>query len=103
MIGYDRIVQQGEIKFNLKEMSSIQYWAHYSNLILNSARLLSTIKVVLGLMVQKIRLVMHLRDEKYRLRAYSEFDAEFLKEIDKISYSKTKKPLNGVAFHEHKE
>ena len=49
MIGYDRIVQQGEIKFNLKEMSSIQYWAHYSNLILNSARLLSTIKVVLDI------------------------------------------------------
>jgi len=49
MIGYDRIVQQGEIKCNLKEMSWIQYWAHYSNLILNSARLLSTIKVVLDI------------------------------------------------------
>lgn len=42
------------------------------------------------LMVQKIRLVMHERDEKYTLRAYSEFDSEFLREIEKLTFSKKK-------------
>jgi len=91
----------------------VKYWMICIELMTLSKRKFSILQIqyLLGhkryepiwLMVQKIRLVMHLRDEKYRLRAYSEFDAEFLKEIDKISYSKTKKPLNGVAFHEHKE
>ncbi|KQB39697.1 Tra [Flavobacterium aquidurense] len=45
------------------------------------------------LMVQKIRLVMHNRDKKYTLRAYSEFDAEFLKEIEKLTYLKNKKDI----------
>lgn len=39
-------------------------------------------------MVKKINLVMQKRDEKYCLKAYSEFDVEFLKEIEIISLRK---------------
>ncbi|WP_288251379.1 hypothetical protein [uncultured Flavobacterium sp.] len=43
------------------------------------------------LMVQKIRLVMKMRDEKYRLRAYSQFDPEFLQKIDRLAIQKKTK------------
>jgi predicted RNA-binding Zn-ribbon protein involved in translation (DUF1610 family) len=79
----------------------VKYWMICIELMTLSKKRFSILQIqyLLGhkryepiwLMVQKIRYVMHRRDEKYRLRAYSEFDAEFLKEIDKISYSKSKK------------
>lgn len=43
------------------------------------------------LMVQKIRIVMRIRDEKYRLRAYSQFDPEFLQKIDTLVLKKKEK------------
>ena len=43
------------------------------------------------LMVQKIQFVMRIRDEKYRLKAYTDFDPEFLKEIKQINFSKKEK------------
>jgi hypothetical protein len=42
-------------------------------------------------MVQKIRIVMRIRDEKYRLRAYSQFDPEFLQKIDTLVLKKKEK------------
>jgi hypothetical protein len=79
----------------------IKYWMICIELMTLSKRKLSILQIqyLLGhkryepiwLMVQKIRFVMHNRDEKYSLRAYSEFDSEFLKEIEKIKYSKNKK------------
>jgi len=43
------------------------------------------------LMVQKIHLVMRSRDKKYRLKAYADFDSEFLKEIEKNSILQKRK------------
>lgn len=79
----------------------IKYWMVCIELMTLSKRKFSILQIqyLLGhkryepiwLMVQKINLVMHRRDEKYRLRAYSEFDAEFLKEIEKLTFSKKDK------------
>jgi hypothetical protein len=70
----------------------IRHWMICIELITLSKRKISILKIqyLLGhkryepiwLMVQKIRLVMRQRDEKYHLRAYSEFDSEFLQKID---------------------
>lgn len=78
----------------------IKYWMICIELMTLSKRRFSILQIqyLLGhkryepiwLMVQKIRLVMHNRDEKYRLRAYSEFDAEFLQEIEKLTTKKMK-------------
>lgn len=72
-----------------------RYWMICIELITLSQRKIPILKIqyLLGhkryepiwLMVRKIHLVMRKRDEKYRLRAYSEFDSEFLKKIEKIS------------------
>ncbi|SHG82772.1 hypothetical protein SAMN05444388_104370 [Flavobacterium johnsoniae] len=79
----------------------IKYWMICIELMTLSKRKFSILQIqyLLGhkryepiwLMVQKIRLVMQKRDEKYTLRAYSEFDSEFLKEIDKLTYKKKTK------------
>lgn len=79
----------------------IRYWMICIELMTLSKRKFSILQLqyLLGhkryepiwLMVQKIRLVMHKRDEKYWLRAYSEFDPEFLNEIDKLAHLKNKK------------
>lgn len=71
----------------------IRYWMICIELMTLSHRRISILKIqyFLGhkryepiwLMVQKIRLVMKIRDDKYRLRAYTEFDPEFLKKIEK--------------------
>ncbi len=76
----------------------IKYWMICIELMTLSKRKFSILQLqyLLGhkryepiwLMVQKIRLVMHERDEKYTLRAYSEFDSEFLREIEKLTFSK---------------
>ncbi|SHM29954.1 hypothetical protein [Flavobacterium chilense] len=78
----------------------IRYWMICIELMTLSKRKFSILQLqyLLGhkryhpiwLMVQKIRLVMQKRDEKYTLRAYSEFDSEFLEEIEKRTYSKKK-------------
>ncbi|PWB25999.1 hypothetical protein DCO46_07145 [Flavobacterium sp. HTF] len=78
----------------------VRYWMICIELLTLSQRKISILKIqyLLGhkryepiwLMVQKIRLVMRNRDEKYWLRAYSEFDAEFLEKIDKIVKDKKK-------------
>lgn len=72
----------------------IRYWMICIELMTLSKKKLSILQIqyLLGhkryepiwLMVQKIRFVMHKRDEKYTLRAYSEFDSEFLAEIEKV-------------------
>ncbi|KUJ59325.1 hypothetical protein AR687_23215 [Flavobacteriaceae bacterium CRH] len=77
-----------------------KYWMICIELMTLSKRKFSALQIqyLLGhkryepiwLMVQKINLVMRKRDEKYRLRAYSEFDSEFLAEIDKLSLPKKK-------------
>ncbi|KAF2507406.1 transposase [Flavobacterium foetidum] len=71
----------------------IRYWMICIELMTLTHRKISILRIqyLLGhkryepiwLMVQKIRLVMKQRDEKYRLRAYSEFDPEFLERIEK--------------------
>ncbi len=76
----------------------IRHWMICIELLTLSQRKLSILKIqyLLGhkryepiwLMVQKIRLVMKRRDEKYRLKAYSEFDKEFLEEIDRLAVQK---------------
>lgn len=81
----------------------VKYWMICIELMTLSKRKFSILQIqyLLGhkryepiwLMVQKIRLVMQNRDKKYTLRAYSEFDAEFLKEIEKLTYLKNKKDL----------
>lgn len=78
----------------------IKYWMICIELMTLSKRRFSILQMqyLLGhkryepiwLMVQKIRLVMHHRDEKYRLRAYSEFDAEFLQKIETLTMTKMK-------------
>lgn len=77
-----------------------KYWMICIELMTLSKRKLSILQIqyLLGhkryepiwLMVQKIRLVMQKRDHKYTLRAYTEFDAEFLNEIEKIVKQKVK-------------
>ncbi len=76
----------------------ISYWMIGIELLTLSNKKISILKMqyLLGhkryepiwLMVQKIRLVMKKRDEKYRLRAYTEFDKEFLEELDKLVLKK---------------
>lgn len=71
----------------------IKYWMICIELMTLSKRKFSILQIqyLLGhkryepiwLMVQKIRFVMQQRDEKYLLRAYSEFDPEFLKQMEK--------------------
>ena len=83
----------------------IRYWMICIELMTLSKRKFSILQIqyLLGhkryepiwLMVQKIRLVMHKRDQKYTLRAYSEFDSEFLSEIEKLTFSK-KKTSNSI-------
>nr|MBU3858215.1 hypothetical protein [Flavobacterium sp. MC2016-06] len=78
----------------------IRYWMICIELLTLSQRRISILKIqyLLGhkryepiwLMVQKIRLVMRKRDYKYRLKAYSEFDPEFLEKIDKLTFEKKK-------------
>ena len=82
----------------------VRYWMICIELLTLSKRKMSILKIqyLLGhkryepiwLMVQKIRLVMQKRDQKYRLRAYSDFDSEFLKEIDKLTLKKMKVASN---------
>lgn len=79
----------------------IRYWMICIELMTLTHRKMPILKIqyLLGhkryepiwLMVQKIRLVMKIRDEKYRLRAYSEFDPEFLQKIDKLALNKKTK------------
>jgi hypothetical protein len=79
----------------------IKYWMICIELMTLSKRKFSILQIqyLLGhkryepiwLMVQKINLVMRKRDEKYTLKAYSEFDSEFLKEIEKLTFSKKEK------------
>jgi len=76
----------------------VRYWMICIELMTLTHRKMPILKIqyLLGhkryepiwLMVQKIRLVMKMRDEKYRLRAYSEFDPEFLQKIDKMALKK---------------
>ena len=76
----------------------IRYWMICIELMTLSHRRISILKIqyLLGhkryepiwLMDQKNRLVMKSRDEKYRLRAYCEFDSEFLQKIDKLAVQK---------------
>jgi len=71
----------------------IRYWMICIELLTLSKRKMPILKIqyLLGhkryepiwLMVQKIKIVMRKRDEKYRLKAYSEFDSEFLEKVDK--------------------
>ncbi|KFF02700.1 hypothetical protein B0A68_21920 [Flavobacterium reichenbachii] len=78
----------------------IRHWMICIELITLSKRKISILKIqyLLGhkryepiwLMVQKIRLVMRQRDEKYHLRAYSEFDSEFLEKIDNFIIQRKK-------------
>lgn len=73
-----------------------RHWMICIELMTLSKRKFSTLQIqyLLGhkryepiwLMVQKIRLVMRTRDKKYRLKAYTNFDSEFLKEIEKLSF-----------------
>ncbi|MBZ4035535.1 hypothetical protein K6T82_12210 [Flavobacterium sp. 17A] len=79
----------------------IRYWMICIELMTLTHRKMPILKIqyLLGhkryepiwLMVQKIRLVMKIRDDKYRLRAYSEFDPEFLQKIDKLALKKKEK------------
>ena len=78
----------------------IKYWMICIELLTLSKRKFSILQIqyLLGhkryepiwLMVHKIRLVMQKRDEKYTLRAYTEFDPEFLSEIGKLTTAKNK-------------
>jgi hypothetical protein len=78
----------------------IKYWMICIELMTLSKRRFSILQIqyLLGhkryepiwLMVQKIRFVMHKRDQKYTLRAYTEFDSEFLNEIGKLTFTKSK-------------
>jgi hypothetical protein len=84
----------------------IKYWMICIELMTLSKRRFSILQIqyLLGhkryepiwLMVQKIRFVMHQRDEKYLLRAYSEFDSEFLREMEKFTGSQVKLGLSKV-------
>ncbi|PAM91551.1 hypothetical protein B4N84_27480 [Flavobacterium sp. IR1] len=79
----------------------IKYWMICIEIMTLSRKKISVLKLqyLLGhkryepiwLMVQKIKLVMRKRDEKYTLRAYSEFDSEFLKELDVLILPKKDK------------
>lgn len=78
----------------------IKYWMICIELMTLSKRRFSILQIqyLLGhkryepiwLMVQKIRFVMYKRDQKYTLRAYTEFDSEFLNEIGKLTFTKNK-------------
>lgn len=78
----------------------IKHWMICIELMTLSKRRFSVLQIqyLLGhkryepiwLMVKKIQLVMKIRDEKYKLRAYSDFDSEFLKKIEKLSVQKKK-------------
>ncbi|OXA86895.1 Transposase zinc-ribbon domain-containing protein [Flavobacterium hercynium] len=79
----------------------VKYWMICIEIMTLSRKKISVLKLqyLLGhkryepiwLMVQKIKLVMRKRDEKYTLRAYSEFDSEFLKELDGLILPKKDK------------
>lgn len=75
-----------------------RHWLICIELMTLSKRKFSTLQIqyLLGhkryepiwLMVQKIHLVMNKRDKKYRLKAYTDFDNEFLEEIEKPDFQK---------------
>lgn len=77
-----------------------RHWMICIELMTLSKRKFSTLQIqyLLGhkryepiwLMVQKIHLVMHKRDKKYRLKAYTDFDSEFLEQIEKPNFPKKK-------------
>ena len=77
-----------------------RHWLICIELMTLSKRKFSTLQIqyLLGhkryepiwLMVQKIHLVMNKRDKKYRLKAYTDFDNEFLEEIEKPDFQKKK-------------
>ena len=77
-----------------------RHWLICIELMTLSKRKFSTLQIqyLLGhkryepiwLMVQKIHLVMNKRDKKYRLKAYTDFDNEFLEEIEKPYFQKKK-------------
>lgn len=77
-----------------------RHWMICIELMTLSKRKFSTLQIqyLLGhkryqpiwLMVQKIQLVMRTRDEKYRLKAYTDFDSEFFKQLEKQSLQKKK-------------
>jgi Zn finger protein HypA/HybF involved in hydrogenase expression len=91
----------------------IKYWMICIELMTLSKRRFSILQIqyLLGhkryepiwLMVQKIRFVMQQRDEKYLLKPYSEFDSEFLREMEKFTCSQVKSTLSKINIkNQHK-
>ena len=82
----------------------VRYWMICIELMTLSKRKIAALQIqyLLGhkryepiwLMVQKIQFVMRVRDAKYKLRAYTDFDSEFLKQIEKINFSKKEKKFD---------
>lgn len=78
----------------------IKYWMICIELMTLSQKKISILEIQyllqhkryepIWLMVRKIRMAMQIRDQKYSLRPYTDFDLEFLKKMDKISKFKLK-------------